>query len=221
MAAALLSMAVQAETLILADQGKTDYSIVVPDQLKTGDSLVIRELQTHLKSATGADFRTVKQSVQPAGKRIYLGISPADFQMNTLADQEHCVMTRGTDLFLFGKGLNGARYAVYDFLQKELGIRFFDARGGVKIPKTGKLQIQDLNRRTKFDFEVRRTTLYWLFNHPHSTYFLYRNGQNNGVSPYFQQRGIQSAPDDFQALYPLGHSLPMYIPVNSKASTYS
>ena len=221
MAAALLSMAVQAETLILADQGKSDYCIVVPDRLKTGDPLVIRELQTHLKSATGADFRVAKQSVQPSEKRIYLGISPDGFQMDSLAEQEHCVLTRGKDLFLFGKGLNGARYAVYDFLQKDLGIRFFDARGGVKIPKVGKLQIQDLNRRIKFDFEVRRTTMYWLFNHPHSTYFLYRNGQNNGVSPYFRQRGIQSAPDDFQVLYPLGHTLPMYIPVNSKASTYS
>lgn len=221
LATALLSVSAQAETLTLADQGKTDYRIVVPDQLKTGEPLVLKELQTHLKAATGADFGAVRQSAQPTEKRIYLGISPDGFRMDTLAEQEHCVMTRGKDLFLFGKGLNGARYAVYDFLQKDLGFRFYDARGGMKIPQTPKLQIQDLNRRTKFDFEIRRTTQYWLFNLPQATYFQYRNGQNNAVTTQpFMKTGVPTTPDDYRALYPAAHSLAWYIPTSSKARTF-
>ena len=39
------------------------------------------------------------------------------------------------DIYLFGGGTNGTRYAVYDFLQNVLGYRFFDARGGISRSK--------------------------------------------------------------------------------------
>ncbi len=216
----LASVCLNAGELTLSDNGKTQYRIVCPDTMTDGDRFVLKELQTHLKAATGADFSSVKVSEQPETKRIYLGIVPAGFEKKTLADQEHCVKTVGDDLYLFGGGINGTRYAVYDLLQNVMGLRFFDARNGIHIPEKKIWKIASLDRKIQFDFPVRRTTMYWLFNHPHSTYFLYRNGQNNWVAPVFKGSGIVSTPDDFLHFYPLGHTLPRYLPKDDKSTGF-
>lgn len=173
-----------AAELTLAENGKTQYKIVIPSSVTSGDKLVLKELQTHLRSMTKTEFPSVEKPVMPTSKRIFLGIAPDNFDINALADQEHCVKTSGDDLYLFGKGPNGTRYAVYDFLVNVLGFRFFDARGGTRIPERTFLRIPELDRKQQFSFSVRRTTMYWLFYHPHSTFFLYRNGQNNWFSLY-------------------------------------
>lgn len=205
---------------ILAGNGSTAYTIVCPETMNEGEQFVLEELQMLLKSATKADFPSAKISEQPVNKRIYLGIFPAGTASGSLADQEHCVLTVGEDLYLFGGGENGTRYAVYDFLQNVLGFRFFDARGGIAFPDHSQWKIPPLNRQRQFSFPVRRTTQYWLFNHPHSIRFLFRNAQNNAVAAYFSQNGITSTPDDFMHLYPLGHSLSWYLPYDEKTSTF-
>lgn len=199
------------------------YTIVHPKEMTAGDRFVLNELQTHLKKASGRNFIAVSvDRAKPDGKHIFLGIPPKDFDAKTLKDQEHCVMTRGKDLYLFGGGANGTRYAVFDFLQNVLGFRFFDARGGIKIPDLKKkIVFPEVNRRITFSFPIRRTTMYWLFNRPHSTYFLYRNGQNNWVEPEFAQYGIKSTPDDHFHFYPLEHTLSMYVPANENSETFS
>ena len=57
--------------------GKTSYSIVIPDQPDTGVKFAAQELQTFLKKASGADFRIIKSAQAPEKNRIFLGISPA------------------------------------------------------------------------------------------------------------------------------------------------
>lgn len=205
-----------------AEEPAANHTIVHPKEMTEGNRFVLNELQMHLKAATGREFAAVPaDQAQPEGRHIFLGIAPADFDVSGLADQEHCVVTRGKDLYLFGGGANGARYAVFDFLQNVLGFRFFDARGGIRIPDLKeKFEIPELNRRIKFSFPVRRTTMYWLFNHPHSIYFLYRNGQNNWVEPVFAQYGIVSTPDDYFHCYPMAHTLRLYVPANEDAAAF-
>ncbi len=211
-----------AAELTLAENGKTQYKIVIPSSVTSGDKLVLKELQTHLRSMTKTEFPSVEKPVMPTSKRIFLGIAPDNFDINALADQEHCVKTSGDDLYLFGKGPNGTRYAVYDFLVNVLGFRFFDARGGTRIPERTFLRIPELDRKQQFSFSVRRTTMYWLFYHPHSTFFLYRNGQNNWVQPVFKSSplgSIESTSDDLLHLIPLGHTLPKYLPNDEKGTS--
>ncbi len=209
-----------AAELKLAENGKTEYVIVTPDSMTDGDKFVLKELQALLKKASGADFSAVAASKMPKAKRIFLGIPPSGFRMDSLADQEHCVKTLGDDLYLFGGGINGTRYSVYDLLQNVMGLRFFDARGGISVPEKKVWKMAPLDRKTQFDFPVRRTTMYWFFNHPHSTYFLYRNGQNNWVAPVFKGSGIVSTPDDFLHMYPLGHTLSWYLPKDDKSTGF-
>ena len=209
--------------VIARDNSKTvEYTIVHPKEMTDGDRFVLNELQTHLKKASGRNFIAVSvDQAKPDGRHIFLGIPPKGFDAKTLKDQEHCVMTRGKDLYLFGGGANGTRYAVFDFLQNVLGFRFFDARGGIKIPDLkNTLEFPEVNRRITFSFPIRRTTMYWLFNHPQSIYFLYRNGQNNWVEPVFAQYGIKSTPDDYFHFYPMAHTLRLYVPLNEKSETY-
>ena len=120
--------------------GKTSYSIVIPDQPDTGVKFAAQELQTFLKKASGADFRIIKSAQAPEKNRIFLGISPAALKIlkndprKGLKAQEHVVRTVGNDLFLYGQGTWGEMYAVYDYLENVLGYRWYDARGGMKVP---------------------------------------------------------------------------------------
>ena len=198
--------------ITLTEKGKTAYRIVLPNQKVRGDLFVAKELQKHLKSATGADFRIVRKKNAPPGNRIFLGIPSPGTDLKSFAEQEHAVKSVGKDLYLFGKGPNGSRYAVYDLLQNVMGFRFFDARGGIRFRKTPTLKLPELNRRKQFSFAVRRTTMYWHFNQPHAITFLYRNGQNNWVKPIFDDLGTEVAGDDFFHHYPLGHTLGHYLP---------
>ena len=43
-------------------QGKTDYVIVVPDQQDIGNQFALKELQSFLKKASGAEFKSVPPS---------------------------------------------------------------------------------------------------------------------------------------------------------------
>ncbi len=216
------SLSLSAAELTLAKDGKTEYKIVVPASMTPGDKFVLSELQTHLKSTAKTEFPVVQKSAMPTSRRIFLGIAPDGFNLDALADQEHCVKTVGDDLYLFGKGPNGTRYAVYDFLVNVLVFRFFDARDGIRIPDGTVLRISELDRQKQFSFLYRRTTMYWLFNHPYSILFLYRNGMNNFLYPMFKNskvKSIESTPDDLVQHWPIAHTLPKYLPVSADDPT--
>ena len=216
--ACLMSGFLGISAITLSNNGVTQYQIVHPDTITEGDKFLLKDFQNLLRYATKAKFNTVKQSAQPAAKRIYVGIAPAGYDVKSLKPQEHVVKTVGDDLYLFGGGQNGAKYAVYDLLQNVMGYRFFDVRGGMKIPEKKVWTLPDLDRRTQFDFWIRRTTKYWLFYYPYCLYFQYRNAQNNWVHPTFEQRGLKINKDDFFHNYTLSHTLHKYLPPDGKTA---
>lgn len=94
----------------LIEKGKTDHVIVVPDQPDVGNQFALKELQSFLKKASGADFKSVPSSKAPGSKRIFLGLSDAALKVlgkeprTDMGDQDTRIKTVGNDLFLFGKG---------------------------------------------------------------------------------------------------------------------
>ena len=102
-AAALLSAA----PLRLAENGKTAYKIVVPAKATEVDKFAAKELQFFLKKISGADFQIVNTAQTPA---IFIG----DAKSKTLADQVNVIETRGKNLHLYGGGLHGTIWAVYE-----------------------------------------------------------------------------------------------------------
>ena len=221
----MLAVCSSAAGITLADRGKTDYVIVTADSPSEKNKFILGELKKFLKDVTGADFPSAANAGMTRKHRIFLGIAPAGFDIDQLPNQTHCVKTISDDLYLFGKGVNGTRYAVYDFLENVIGIRFFDTRGGIFIPRKSTLEIPALDRCRQFDFSVRRTSVaswYWIFDVPHGLLFAYRNGQNESLAGFFNSKcGVNVPKDDLAPLYPLGHTLAYYVPLEDQKSRYS
>ena len=203
-------------TLCLASNGRSEYAIVTKPELGSGEEYVLKDFRRLVKTATGVELPVVTTDAKRTGKCIYFGIAPDGYDRTSLEDQEHCVVTKGDDLYLFGGGRNGTRYAVYSFLQKDLGFRFFDTHGGIGYPK-GDLQARSVNARRKFPFKFRYLCGgSGMFNDPVSSEFLFRHGQNCWVGLGVPARNVGEPADECRILPPHAHSLRYYLPADSK-----
>lgn len=83
-------------------------------------------------------------------------------------------------------------YAVYDFLENVLGFRWYDARGGVRIPSLENLKLGSLNRKISFSIPDRSGTGYWIYYRPQAHLFFLRNRQNSAlISRFLEMNGVQ------------------------------
>lgn len=207
--------------------GKTDYVIVIPDQDDVGVQFAAGELQTFLKKASGADFRIIKSAQAPEKNRIFLGISTAALKIlkndprKGLKAQEHVVRTVGNDLFLYGQGTWGEMYAVYDYLENVLGYRWYDARGGMKVPNCRNLAWKKWNRKTSFSVPFRSATGYWIYHRPHAHLFFLRNRQNTAlIDRFLRDKKIMIPELEMKSSYGT-HTLPSYIPGSANRRVYT
>ncbi len=206
--------------------GKTSYVIVIPDQKDTGVTFASQELQTFLKKASGADFPIVKSSQAPEKNRIFLGISTAALKIlkkdprSNLKQQEHVVQTIGTDLFLYGQGTWGEMWAVYDYLENVLGYRWYDARGGMKVPDCHNLPWKKLDRKTAFSIPFRSATGYWIYHRPFAHLFFLRNRQNASlITRFLRDKKIFIPEIEINSSYGT-HTIPSYIPGTANRNVY-
>ncbi len=200
--------------------GVCPYTIVVPDDLGYGGEFLLKDFRSLLEKATGVELPVVKTNDVPSSHRIFLGIAPSGADVSRLADQEHCVLTQGDDVYLFGGGRNGTRYAAYSFLQKDLGFRFFDTHGGVKVPECP-IPLPKVKARRQFPFKFRYLCGgSGMFNLPSASTFLLRHGQNTWVGLSVEGRGVCDPADEGRILPPHAHALRYYLPADKKERTF-
>ncbi len=186
--------------LQLARDGKTDYVIVLDSPENASDRLAAAELAMHLKKITGADF-PVKPDAS-GGRQIRLGGNRTEY-----APQEYHVYTRDGHLYLTGGGGNGVFYAVYSFLEDDLGCRWFTVRDENKIPERRNLEIPEINRRFTPVFNVRHHTNYYF--PPHQATVPYYFGRNK-FNVYVRLPAGMS--QDYPFRGPVVHSLFFFMP---------
>lgn len=139
--------------LPLANDGKTDYSIVTLNKTPK-DMWNARFLAWFLKEKTGADFPIVTadkaDSTKPA---IRIGAANKSM-LNGMKDLDHVVKNRGKDILLYGKGYDADFYALIDFLDNELGFRcYWDFP---KIDKQPTIVLKPMNRKMGYAFKWRQ-----------------------------------------------------------------
>jgi uncharacterized protein DUF4838 len=155
--------AVAAILLILAQDGKTDYTIVTSPGATVSEKHAAAELASFLKQVTGATFP--RSTSPPRGPAIYVG--PGEhLKRLRLADDfaaygpdELRILTRGRNLILAGGRPRGTLYAVYTFLEDVVGCRWWSSKVST-IPRKPTLEIKPLDRRWKPVFEYREP-FYW------------------------------------------------------------
>jgi len=223
MSAVFLPVVCDAADLILAKDGRSSYSIVVRKRQPRGEAFVVEDFRSMFKQATGVELPMADASKAVRGRRIAIGIAPDGAGDEKLGEQEWRVVTTADgDLHLYGGGNNGARLAVYDFLQNVLGFRFFDMHGGIKVPDLRTCRVPPQNRRRKPSFRFRYLTgANGFFYRPESWLFLFRNGQNGWSGRALANDfGIEVPPDEFDMKGPIAHSLRMYLPADSNERTF-
>ena len=195
--------------------GLGDYVLVRPETLTEADAFVLRDMNGLLARSTGHELKVVTAGEAPAARRIFFGIAPSEGGPTGLVDQDYCTFSRNGDIWLFGGGTNGTRFAAYGFLQDELGYRFFDGRGGVKVPDLSGFVPKPGLRRSRFSFPERMLCAdHCRFTGAESYLFLFRNGQNGSLSGPMRTYCGVDVPDDFRVPWPFCHGLAEYLPRN-------
>ena len=146
--------------LVLAENGKSAYSIVVADKASPSTQYAAAELQKYLEDMTGAKLAIVSDQ-QPAGpKEIVLGDN-AHFQalktgidVAALGKEGYVIRTVGDHLAIVGGSLRGNMYGVYGLLEDHLGCRWFTPDCS-RIPKTPKLVLGAIDDRQVPAMEYR------------------------------------------------------------------
>jgi hypothetical protein len=122
-----------ADDLVLAENGRSDYAIVLPDAPTPVQKTAANELRSYFAQATGAELPILAEKDADDAAKI-IAIGPGPLSQKLLGDAvdesklayDGIVMKRvGDSIVLTGYAQRGALYAVYEFLDTRLGVRWW------------------------------------------------------------------------------------------------
>jgi hypothetical protein len=154
---------------VLAQNGQSDYKIVIAAQADPPIRHAAGELQRFLKDMTGATLPIVSEHEALDGPAILVGPSTRLEQRQIRLDAEQLglegyrLRTVGPDLIIAGPGPRGTLYGVYGLLEDHLGCRWFAPDLSV-IPKTDRLVLPDLDETTVPRLEYREPFTFEAFD---------------------------------------------------------
>ena len=158
--------------ITLVRDGKAQAVIIVPEGLykqvqKPAEQLTSAAMSVPLAAVELADYLHKVSGVRPeiatepqngveAASRIYIGHCQANADL-AAQPEEFVIHTKGSDLHIRGGdaapgGLicHGTLYGVYDFIERELGVRWlFPGEHGEVVPKQATITLSDIHRREK------------------------------------------------------------------------
>lgn len=148
-----------APAMALASRGKPQATIVLgPDATET-ERYAAAQLAAYLRRVTGAEFQ-VTDDASVSGSRIFVGQTAAakqkvgKFDWASLRTDGIIVRTVGNDLIVSGDRPRGSMYAVYAFLEDQLGVRWWTA-GTETVPRRPELSVGSLNVTYRPPFAFR------------------------------------------------------------------
>ncbi|MFH0964130.1 MAG: DUF4838 domain-containing protein [Planctomycetota bacterium] len=151
----------QGAAIELASDGATDYRIVVGANASVSEKAGAAELAKYLAQISGASFPVVLDTSPQNPKEIIVGNNahlaalkvPVDWKK--LGPQGLRIKTKGETLILVGGPQGGTINAVYEFLEKFLGCRWY-ALDCTVIPSHKKLLIGQVDHTYVPPFTYRR-----------------------------------------------------------------
>ena len=134
---------VSPRTTTLAAGGKSDYTIVIGPDCSPSERYAAEELQQFIEQISGVRLPVSTESGAGAmilvGRSAALAALPVDIDFDALGDEGLVIKTVGSHLVLAGGRKRGTLYAVYEFLDKHLGCRWYTSGGATpavtRIPR--------------------------------------------------------------------------------------
>jgi hypothetical protein len=164
----------------ITENGKAKAIIVIPDESNAVVLYAAQELQYHIQHASGVQLKIFPESKSSdyKGSIIYLGTTNAaariGIDVKTLGESVGRLKTVGDHLFLAGYDMNypdalwvavpaGTLFAVYDFLDVEMGVRWlWPGELGEFIPMRTTLELKNKIDRIvspRFEYILFRNTI--------------------------------------------------------------
>lgn len=155
----------------LAENGLSQYEIVLPEDAIASERYAAEELQNFLKQISGAELRIVEESAASGGPAIHLGYTgkaQAAFSAETrpAPGAEEFVMfpdPEAAEFFITGGRPRGTLYGVYAFLEDHLGCRWY-APGVSRIPRMDTIPFPEIRMAQAPAFEYREPFFYHAFD---------------------------------------------------------
>ena len=149
-----------AQEVTLAENGLSRATVVVATDATEAERHAAAELATFLKAVTGGDF-VVSYEAELDRSRLLVGpgaatLADPGFTTAGLGPEGLVIRTVGDDLILAGGRPRGTLYAVYSFLEDEVGCRWWSSKVST-IPKHPSLQVGPLNVRYVPPLEYRES----------------------------------------------------------------
>lgn len=159
-----------AEELIIAEGGKSQYGIVIPESASPSVRHAAEELARFIREMTGAELPVRTDAAQPAteheillGANRRLGELGIQVDWGKLGNEGYVLKTVGTRLIVAGGEPRGTLYGVYGLLEDHWGCRWFTPDCS-RIPKRERLTIGPLDETVVPVLEYREPFTYDCFD---------------------------------------------------------
>lgn len=137
----------------LFQDGRTAWRICLSPEAEPAELYAAQELRQALRKVSGADFEILSSRDAPQSRAIIVGdldnsevrAQAGALKLRAGRTEQVAVYTLGERLYLAGNESRGALYAVYSFLQRELGVRWlWPGPDGEFIPTRRSWTLPDL-----------------------------------------------------------------------------
>jgi len=192
-AIAAAAAAPEKNAVYLVKDGACDYWIVVAGSASPSEKRAADELQSHFKACTGVELPIVEVPPRDGAHMIVLGCGPiarrlgVDPKAEELGEQGYVLRTVSPHVVIAGTPAAGTMYGVYDFLETQLGIRWY-APGVIKTPRVTNVPLLEVDKLVRPAFAWRHTSYAWPGK---DDVFLARVRDNSGAGGADHPYGIQ------------------------------
>ena len=116
---------------VLFENGESDYSIVIDKEASASEQYAAEELQNWLREVGGVSLPIVGPDEGEQGKRLVVGYNSIvedlvpKAQIQSPSDDSFTWCSKKGDVLFWGGSERGTLYSVYDFLEDQLGLRWY------------------------------------------------------------------------------------------------
>ncbi len=148
------------QDIIIVKNSSPRGEIVVSTDATDAEKFAADELQTYLEKISDAEIPVKNGEFSPRGNHIFVGqsTSATNFGIDTegLSKEGFVIRTLDDNLFLVGHDDAGTQFAVYTFLEKYMGVRWFwPGESGEVVPQKHTISIGEIDHIEEPDFKWR------------------------------------------------------------------
>ena len=155
----------------LVENGSSEYKIVLPADATETEKFAASELALFFGDCVGKEPQTVyDDAVTVNFKGKYLSVGDTSFYEQSgmtldkaeLGTDGYKILTKDNTVIMNAAGENGKMYSVYEFLDRNLGVKFY-AADEIKTPAADDVYLKNFNLTDIPDFKGRDVHFYSFF----------------------------------------------------------